>query len=193
MSRLRFILYCVLAIKYLPHLVFYMLEGKNIEDDLKAFNRTFQKSVYHPWINIVHHLDKLPEFRNLFYFRYPIARFLRFLYPGVSNLDFFMKPSEIEGGVMIWHGFSTVVNALHIGKDFQLWQNVIIGKKSTLPIDDKPWIGDNVKICGGAIVIGKIMIGNNVTIGAGAVVTKDIPDDCVVVGNPARIIKKKSV
>lgn len=193
MSRLRFILYCFLAIKYFPHLVFYMLDEKNIEDDLKAFDRTFQKSVNHPWVNIVHHLEKLPEFRNLFYFRYPIACFLRFLYPGVSNLDFFMKPSEIEGGVMIWHGFSTVVNARHIGKDFQLWQNVIIGKKSTLPIDDKPWIGDNVKICGGAIVIGKIMIGNNVIIGAGAVVTKDIPDDCVVVGNPARIIKKKSV
>ena len=174
-------------------MVFYMLDEKNIEDDLKAFDRTFQKSVNHPWINIVHHLEKLPEFRNLFYFRYPFAHFLRFLYPGVSNLDFFMKSSEIEGGVMIWHGFSTVVNARHIGKDFQLWQNVIIGKKSTLPIDDKPWIGDNVKICGGAIVIGKIMIGNNVIIGAGAVVTKDIPDDCVVVGNPARIIKKKSV
>lgn len=193
MNRLRFILYCFLAIKYFPHLVFYMLDEKNIEDDLKAFDRTFQKSENHPWINIVHHLEKLPEFRNLFYFRYPFAHFLRFLYPGVSNLDFFMKSSEIEGGVMIWHGFSTVVNARHIGKDFQLWQNVIIGKKSTLPIDDKPWIGDNVKICGGAIVIGKIMIGNNVIIGAGAVVTKDIPDDCVVVGNPARIIKKKSV
>lgn len=193
MNRLRFILYCFLAIKYFPHLVFYTLDKKNIEDDLKAFDRTFQKSVNHPWINIVHHLEKLPEFRNLFYFRYPFAHFLRFLYPGVSNLDFFMKSSEIEGGVMIWHGFSTVVNARHIGKDFQLWQNVIIGKKSTLPIDDKPWIGDNVKICGGAIVIGKIMIGNNVIIGAGAVVTKDIPDDCVVVGNPARIIKKKSV
>lgn len=193
MSKLKIILYYFLAIKYFPHLVFYMLDEKNIEDDLKAFDRTFQKSVNHPWINIVHHLEKLPEFRNLFYFRYPFAHFLRFLYPGVSNLDFFMKSSEIEGGVMIWHGFSTVVNARHIGKDFQLWQNVIIGKKSTLPIDDKPWIGDNVKICGGAIVIGKIMIGNNVIIGAGAVVTKDIPDDCVVVGNPARIIKKKSV
>ena len=173
--------------------MFYMLNGKNIEDDLKAFDSTFLKSVNYSWINIVHHLEKLPEFRNLFYFRYPSASFLRFFYPGVSNLDFFMKPSDIEGGVMIWHGFSTVVNARHIGKNFQLWQNVIIGKKTTLPIDDKPWIGDNVKICGGAIVIGKIKIGNNVIIGAGAVVTKDIPDDSVVVGNPARIIKKTSL
>lgn len=193
MSKLKIILYYFLAIKYFPHLMFYMLNGKNIEDDLKAFDSTFLKSVNYSWINIVHHLEKLPEFRNLFYFRYPSASFLRFFYPGVSNLDFFMKPSDIEGGVMIWHGFSTVVNARHIGKNFQLWQNVIIGKKTTLPIDDKPWIGDNVKICGGAIVIGKIKIGNNVIIGAGAVVTKDIPDDSVVVGNPARIIKKTSL
>lgn len=39
-------------------------------------------------------------------------------------------------------------------------------------------------------VIGNINIGNNVTIGAGSVVIKSIPDNCVVVGNPARIVKK---
>ena len=42
------------------------------------------------------------------------------------------------------------------------------------------------------IIIGDITIGNNVTIGAGAVVVKDVPDNAVVVGNPARIIKTKS-
>lgn len=190
MSKLKIILYYILAIKYFPHLIFYLLNEKAIVDDLKAFDRTFLKSPKHPWINIVHHLEKLPEFRNLYYFRYPMARFLSISYPGVSNLDFFIKPSEVEGGVMIWHGFSTVVNARHIGRDFQLWQNVIIGKKTTLPIDDKPWIGNNVKICGGAIVIGEITIGDNVTIGAGAVVTKDVPSNSVVVGNPAKIIKQ---
>ena len=41
-----------------------------------------------------------------------------------------------------------------------------------------------------AVVLGGVHIGNNVKIGAGAVVTKDIPDNCTVVGNPARIVKK---
>jgi serine acetyltransferase len=39
-------------------------------------------------------------------------------------------------------------------------------------------------------VLGKISIGNNVKIGAGSVVVKDIPDNCVVVGNPAKIVKQ---
>ena len=38
----------------------------------------------------------------------------------------------------------------------------------------------------------RITIGNNVTIGAGAVVVKDVPDNAVVVGNPARVIKYKT-
>jgi len=50
-------------------------------------------------------------------------------------------------------------------------------------------IGDNVWVGGGAIINPGIKIGNNVVI-AGSVVTKDIPDNVVIVGNPARIIKR---
>lgn len=56
--------------------------------------------------------------------------------------------------------------------------------------DQRAVIGNNVMICAGSIVIGNVDIGDNVTIGAAAVVTKDVPDNCVVAGNPARIIKK---
>lgn len=38
-----------------------------------------------------------------------------------------------------------------------------------------------------------IHIGNNVTIGANSTVTKDVPDNCVVAGSPAKIIKYKNV
>ena len=40
------------------------------------------------------------------------------------------------------------------------------------------------------VIIAGINIGNHVTIGANSVVTHDLPDYCVAVGNPARIIKK---
>lgn len=53
-------------------------------------------------------------------------------------------------------------------------------------------IGEGTHIGIGAVVIPGITIGKWVTVGAGAVVIKDIPDDVVVVGNPAKIIKKKT-
>ncbi|MBD5311904.1 MAG: sugar O-acetyltransferase [Bacteroides sp.] len=51
-------------------------------------------------------------------------------------------------------------------------------------------IGNSVWIGGSATILPGVTIGDNVVIGAGSVVTKDIPDNVVVGGNPARIIKK---
>lgn len=50
-------------------------------------------------------------------------------------------------------------------------------------------IGDNVWIGAKALILPGVSVGNNVVIGAGSVVTKDVPDDVVVAGNPAVIIK----
>ncbi|MFC7678442.1 maltose O-acetyltransferase [Paenibacillus sp. GCM10028914] len=54
-------------------------------------------------------------------------------------------------------------------------------------------IGHNVWIGGRAVINPGVTIGNNVVIASGAVVTKDVPDDVVVGGNPAKIIKKIEV
>lgn len=51
-------------------------------------------------------------------------------------------------------------------------------------------IGEMTFIGTGAIVLPKVVIGKNVIIGAGSVVTKDIPDNCLAVGTPAKIIKE---
>lgn len=51
-------------------------------------------------------------------------------------------------------------------------------------------IGDNVWIGGCATILPGVTIGDNVVIGAGSVVTKDIPANVAVAGNPARIIKQ---
>jgi serine O-acetyltransferase len=56
-----------------------------------------------------------------------------------------------------------------------------------------PILGDNVYIGPGAKIIGGIKIGNNVAIGANCVVTKNIPDNSVVVGIPGRVISQDGV
>jgi acetyltransferase-like isoleucine patch superfamily enzyme len=50
-------------------------------------------------------------------------------------------------------------------------------------------IGDGSWIGSGAIILDGVRIGRNVVVGAGAVVNKDIPDSCVAVGNPARVVR----
>jgi acetyltransferase-like isoleucine patch superfamily enzyme len=50
-------------------------------------------------------------------------------------------------------------------------------------------IGENCFVGGRALVLPGVTIGNGCIVGAGAVVTKDVPDGCIVVGNPAKIIE----
>lgn len=85
-------------------------------------------------------------------------------------------------------GIGVVVHARAVvGKNCAIGANVTIGGKSRWY--EVPVIGDNVHIHTGAKVLGPVRIGNNVTIGANAVVVKDVPDNCVVAGVPARIIR----
>lgn len=82
---------------------------------------------------------------------------------------------------MVIHARTVIGNKCTIGTC------VTIGGKSGCY--EVPIIGDNVQISSGAKILGPVRIGSNVIIGANAVVTKDVPDNCVVVGAPARIIR----
>lgn len=98
---------------------------------------------------------------------------------------------EIGGGLFLPHTVGTVIGAERIGENCTIMQNVTLG--SALPdlnfdATTRPIIGDNVLIGAGAKVIGRVVVGHNVNIGANAVVLKDIPDNSLAVGVPAKIL-----
>jgi serine O-acetyltransferase len=97
--------------------------------------------------------------------------------------------TKIGSGLYLGHIFSIIVSPKAIiGKNVNLSQGVTIGFASRGSRKGYPTIGDNVYIGPGAVIIGNIKVGNNVAIGANCVVTKDVPDNAVVVGVPAKII-----
>lgn len=129
------------------------------------------------------------EFRNLVIYRnrhHAIRRrIVELFYPPMDTL--YIDAFEIGGGLYIQHGFATMIAAKSIGENFWVNQQVTIGYNGQ---GDPPVIGDNVMITCGAKVLGQIHVGNDVTIGANAVVIRDVPDNCVVGGVPAKILKQ---
>lgn len=95
--------------------------------------------------------------------------------------------SNIEGGLIITHPNGIVVHPdAKIGPNCLIFQQVTIGSRD----GGIPTIGGHVDIGAGAKIIGNIKIGNDVRIGANAVVLSDIPDNCIAIGVPAKVIKK---
>lgn len=78
-----------------------------------------------------------------------------------------------------------------VGKRCVIHQNVTIGAKSNGRDIGFPTIGNDVMIGCGAVLLGNIRIGNNVAIGANSVVLDSVPNDVVVTGIPARIVRNK--
>lgn len=100
--------------------------------------------------------------------------------------------SDIGSGLYIGHfGGINVSGYSVIGKNLNISQQVTIGMANRGKNKGYPTIGDNVYIGAGARIIGAVKIGNDVAIGANCVVTKDIPNNSVVVGIPAKIISNK--
>ena len=138
-------------------------------------------------------LMRCKEFRNLIQHRlkrdpipakgllfYAVARML---WKPLDSL--FLWTEEIGGGFYIQHGFSTVVTAERIGENCWVNQQVTIGYNQ----QGRPTLEDNTRVYCGAKVIGKVTMKRNSIAGANAVVVSDVPENAVVGGAPAKILK----
>lgn len=98
--------------------------------------------------------------------------------------------TQIGAGLCIYHPFGIVVNPdTIIGKNVELGAHVVIGRTKGL----SPVIEDGVSIGANATIIGGIRIGKNATVGAGAVVTDDVPENAIVIGNKAHVLRIKEI
>lgn len=181
----------LLIILFTPLYLFFILHGrkimrKEVDAWMKVLIMPDKGSTY---MNAIQLLGTLSEFRFLLYYRYRIHEFnpIRLIYPPQLMT---MSCPEVGEGLIIQHGFGTRIGCARMGNNCQVWQGVTIGKRRSGVDEPRPVIGNNVKICANSLVLGGITIGDNVTVGAASVVLDSVPPGCVVVGNPARIVKK---
>lgn len=91
--------------------------------------------------------------------------------------------------VLAYGGLGIVIHSdAVIGNNVEIGQSVLVGGNGREY--GAPEICDHVYIGSGAKVLGPIKVGRGAVIGANSVVLKDVPENCVVVGIPARVIKE---
>lgn len=186
MSYLLKLLYPLALIHYFV----YMFLPSNIKHDIDEDVACMNKRCGRHWVLIKYLVYEKP-YRNLFYYRIGSKRafFLKLLLPLYKY--FIISAKELDGGAFVLnHPYASIINARKIGKNFTICQCTTIGNKQHGRNDNIPTIGDNVMIGANVVILGKITIGNNVIVAAGSVVIHDVPDNCMIAGNPA-VIKKR--
>lgn len=119
---------------------------------------------------------------------YTLARFL-------SQVSRFFTQIEIHPGATIGkrffidHGSGIVIGeTAEIGDDVTIFHGVTLGGTGKDIGKRHPTVGNNVIIGAGAKVLGPFTLGNNSKVGASSVVLSEVPANCTVVGNPAKIV-----
>ncbi len=173
--------------KYLVFSDVYRIAGKTgwgeclkqvVWDESFAYTFWFRTCGYlraHPWLK---------------YVLFPPARIV------LSRLSYRLGISiapatRIGSGFYIGHFGCIGVSAKSvIGKNCNISPGVILGQANRGEHKGYPRLGDNVYLGPGAKIVGAVTIGNNVAVGANCVVTKDVPDNSVVVGIPGHVISQ---
>ncbi|MBE8714123.1 serine O-acetyltransferase [Sphingobacterium hungaricum] len=169
---------------------------KNFKDDIYRYTGgTGLTAFFKAWRN--------PGFRFILFFRIVSSSrkySLRWSMAFPFYRHYFIKygiqiPTSVKigRGLLLPHFGGIVINSKSkIGNNCNILQNVTLGNSKGGKKAGSPTIGDNVYIGPGAVIVGGIFVGNNVLIAGNAFVNFDVPDNSIVLGNPAQIIRKDS-
>lgn len=132
---------------------------------------------------------RLPIIKQILFIVYFILKRFTEILTGIE----IAHDAEIGKGLFIGHlgGIIIGTNSI-IGDHASFHEGVTIGGGGRDKNHGVPKIGKNVYFGAGSKIIGNIKVGNNVMIGANAVVVKDVPDNAVIGGVPAKVISYKN-
>jgi serine O-acetyltransferase len=192
MKKVKFLIKHALLNIYIKKLYDrYVVSNELLQMDIQYtfILRNCQTNVNSGFLKFKHLMKYYPSFVFVFFWRIKNSGwFFKSLF-NIPNYNCkIFGNTKIQGGLNCFHPFATVINAKSIGENFEFRNGLTIGNKNNdnnlLPI-----IGNNVVVGANVCIIGDITIGNNVIIGAGAVVVKDVPNNVIIAGNPAKVIK----
>lgn len=146
--------------------------------------------IYH----YVRHLRYTEYYLNRYGRKHPLFLWHFFRYKRLSfKLRITIYPNTIGPGIRIYHigDFIHVGPQCSIGSQCTLLPGVVFGNKHEQESKDIIVVGNNCYFGLGAKIFGSVNIGDNVTVGANYVITKNIPNNAIVGGIPARILKIK--
>lgn len=170
-----------------------------LQEDLKRFDN--KKPTIKDWILkneggyiykyiwLLRHVEYHKNVGNKLLYLYYFIRYKRLGF----KLKFTIYPNVVGPGFRIFHtgDFVHIKPNCRIGGNCSILPGVVIGNKYLNSDESQVTIGENCYIGLGTRIFGNISIGNNVIIGANSVITKDIPDNAIVGGVPAKIIKQQ--
>lgn len=131
----------------------------------------------------------LTEFRTLVHYRLRTAPvvvrlLMRTLYRPAASLS--LEADRIGPALFIQHGLATIVAAESIGSHCWINQQVTIGYTAT----GRPTLGDHVRVCAGAVVVGPITLHDGATVGVNATVMHDVGEGETVVAPLATTLQR---
>lgn len=173
------------VLRFWPHL---LLANASMWKDVEVYAKEYKVNG-NQYFQLLWFLTFNRSFRSLYYYRLGAKRFLvMWLGRGESNFHI-PQTCKIAPGVLFFHSYGTILNGWSIGTECRITHNVTLGDKHGM----RPHIGERVEILPGAVIVGDVTVGNDCVLGPNAVVYKSVPDNCIVVGNPAYILKENGI